>query len=102
MKNILSKKEEAKHVLFDMVEMYTLDLAYGDDTSECIMWYDDEKQGHIILSCNEMDKAEAIPSHALHIPLKKVVRYNRNGRLVPNITAIKEEMNRWHNQLPIN
>jgi len=97
MKKQLSKKDEAKAQVFGMVQMFTWGLALGDETSEIILWLDEEKSGHLLFTCKETKEEELAqtPQDALRIPLEKVIRINRNGRLVPNKGAIKEIINRW-------
>jgi len=97
MRKLLSIKDEAKNQVFNMVQMVTWGLAIGDETSEVIIWVDEEKHGHLQLTCKESKEEEltSVPQNALHIPLFKVVRFNRNGRLVPNKGSIKEIINRW-------
>jgi len=97
MRELLSFKDEVKVNIFDMVQMFTWGLAEGDETSEVIFWFDEEKKGNLLLTCKESEKEElkSIPQNALRIPLSKVVRINRNGRLVPNKGAIKTIINQW-------
>jgi len=98
MKKEFSIKDGAKASVYELVQMFTWGLAVGDETSDVIIWLDKEEQGHTLLTCKEAKEEDLkdVPVDALHLPLEKLVRINRNGRLVPNKGAIKELINKWN------